>query len=399
MLLTRKNLLLFGQRGVVNPARIGAAATGRLAAFNREPRARGGGDGGAGGAGKGANGRYGADLEAKKDHHDVPERGDTEKKGGLFHLRHVVGVMRQHKEKQHTEVGSSDDTSAQGGSRGADDPHGGDTSFAAGRFTTQAFETERSFELGSDRPPFTPNSPLSPTSPMSTRQDRESAFQRAQENGEGGGVGAAPGGLAPVGEASASGNGGSGINTPAEIESYSLGTPYDQLAAEPPIPEGMSQHLGGGDGEYDLDRDREWRKSFGAAGDASRHLRVEEDAPGAGSSSNRSNFLDFKDSKSGASAEGSSPSHPYPPLSVPEVQPPQHHHHTHPSSHSYSHSHPPTHVHGDSERARKGSATSRPGSAKSRGDSSVHAQSMGGEGQKRIDVSDYSIPMKVSADS
>ncbi|PVF93528.1 hypothetical protein CPB86DRAFT_790034 [Serendipita vermifera] len=232
---------------------------------------------------------------------------------------------------------------------------------------------------------------------MSSRQERESAFRRtAPEN-------RVLGGLAPVNEHSATPlNGSSGINTPAGIESYDLGAPYDEHANAAPIPEGMSQDLGAG--EYDVDREKEW-KSFGSAGDAARghtagdHLRVERDAPGADSST-PSNFLDFKDSKSGmsgTSGELSSPSpHPYPPPPLPKVE----QHHAHPSSHS---SHPPIHAYGVSEDglgARRGSDTSnknanasRPSSAKSRGGSSAQPRSMG-EGQKRIDLSDYSIPMK-----
>ncbi|CAG8759893.1 3866_t:CDS:2, partial [Acaulospora colombiana] len=176
-----------------------------------------------------------------------------------------------------------------------DDQYQGDTSFAAGRFTTQAFETERSFEWGSERPPFDPNSPTSPTSPVSMSSRQEAAFRRTAPESRTPG-----GGLAPVHEGTAPGtNGGSGINTPAGIESLSLGAPLDEHAIAAPIPEGMSQDLGVG--EYDVDREKEW-KSFGAAGDAARggHLQVDRDAHGA-ESSVPSNFLDFKDTRSGVS--------------------------------------------------------------------------------------------------
>jgi hypothetical protein len=255
ILLTRKNLLLFGQRGIVNPAKIGLAATGRL------PPQRKAEEGGGGGGGAGAGG-----LEKK----------------GRFNFRDVVGGgigFRQNKPGADGKHDIPEDSTGEA----SDDYHRrrgggqGDTSIAAGRFTTQAFETERSFDVGSNRAPFSPV-----TGPTDT--DRTGATE-----GKTSGI--------PMGEE----------------QSYGYGYGY-RGGLDRGIPEGMSRDLESR-GEYDVDikreREREWN-SFGSVQRPSTNnddgvLKAGVSRGGHTSSSGSetrpdvsrlSNFLEMKDSGS-----------------------------------------------------------------------------------------------------
>ncbi|KAG8818285.1 hypothetical protein FRC17_010884 [Serendipita sp. 399] len=242
MLLTRKNLLLFGQRGVVNPARIGPAAQARLNAMqarmnrqNNRPRDNNNdgddgeadvgmrriganlGDGdalAAAGAGRGEVGDGTKMRRISEEQMEGPggmiSEKNAQKRGSLSgRIRAVVGLSaltghyspdgnsqrRPSSAKSKEREESTDDTTS--GEQQQQQQHhahrfgfgfghrnttnvtvdnnnqkkrneeeiGGDTSFVAGGFTTGAFETERSFELGSAHLPSTIHSPTSPTSP------------------------------------------------------------------------------------------------------------------------------------------------------------------------------------------------------------------------------------------
>ncbi|KIM24225.1 hypothetical protein M408DRAFT_242992 [Serendipita vermifera MAFF 305830] len=335
ILLTRKNLLLFGQRGVVNPAKIGLAATGRLPRQNGD--AAGGGGPGAAGAGR---------LNA----------GQAEKR--RFHF-HNIGHHKQAAAGKHAGGAggpagdvSTDDTTS-GERRSPLSP--GNTSFAAGRFTTQAYETERSFDVGSGPMPFSPN-----TAGTDTRDTMMS------------------------------------IKGPRYYQPGELGV-------DSGIPEGMSYDLGSR-GEYDVERDAAAHLSVPVMGTIPIGMLGPDGALHGVSSgqstqadvSNPSNFLEMKDSRSNPGPQ--EPLHDIPlyPPPQPRIQPPSHQQPTYtearrpsatysegrrPSATSYPEGRRPS---AGTIRTAEGS---RPDSAKSKAGSSIH-------GRKSGDVSDYSVPMK-----
>jgi hypothetical protein len=115
MLMTRKNLLLFGQRGVINPAKIKSVATGRLA--NR----------GNFGSGPGSPSR-GMDGFEMKIQACFDIRGKLEHSGDNLTSETIQNQ------------------------------NPGDMTDPAGKFTTKAFQAERRFEVGSAEIPYTATS-------------------------------------------------------------------------------------------------------------------------------------------------------------------------------------------------------------------------------------------------
>ena len=350
ILFTRKNLLLFGQRGVVNPAKIAPAAAARLAQRNqREP--------------------------------PPAPTGPQEKR--RFNFANLTGHKNPHAHTNGKRVdageNSTDETS---GERERRRTHGGggqgDTSFAAGRFTTQAFETERSFDLGSGG------------SPYGRGGHRQFTGMDATETGQ-------------------TSSGGVSAGTAAFGKHDGYG-----------IPEGMSHDLGSR-GEYDLERSGEG--GLPMMGSIPIGLLAPPGGPGAGSAgqtvssgletqgdtSHPSNFLEMKDSRSNPGQPEPEPTPPaplYPPQPAPPTHAPpaptpaqqQQHYYAEgrrPSASTVRTAHEGSRPNSAKSRTGPTHDASRPGSAKSRAGSSYGGRRSGDAATAAVD--DYSVPMKVSS--
>ena len=334
ILLTRKNLLLFGQRGVVNPARIGPAATRRLPPPN---------DHNTGGAGV----------------------VDGVEKRGRFHLRGVGFGIRAHKHAEGSKRETTEESTGQTSDNYRRTHEQGETSFLADRFTTQAYFTERSFDVGSNRAPFSPvigptdtdNTKSTPTGIVTDEKRSDNyGYGYGQELGEGGG-----------------------------------------------IPEGMSGNFGTGS-EYDMDRNREPRsrgveQQSSTTADGNPSVGMLDVAIGRGGQTT-SNRQETQAANAGGSNLEMKDPRPnlglLEPLDPPQYPPPSH---PPPNLHSHSPSQtqsplPPLQqqLYADSRRGSAGTGKnvggSRPNSAKSRAGSSVHQR-------PSAEMTDYSIPMKV----
>lgn len=401
ILWTRKNLLLFGQRGVVNPAKIGPAATGRaqrLQALEAKKNARRKPEGDpednvgvkriqpSTGAEEEevVEGPGGMGNEKSPNGHRRGSSSSGNERKGRFGIRHFIGLAplqigsskeggrRNSTSKAGPDQGSStNDTStdgigplspisARGGNRSA--RNGGDTSFAAGGFTTGAFESERSFELGSTGvlpPPLgTASGPSSPSTPISVPAaagyshplvvggGRMSTVAEMSQTGTGGVRSHADVAGAEAGEESSAGDIVYAFGSREPTDAYGYGDELEQQHAirtgasfsgllpadsTPPttmsmqlddgvVPEGMSRDLGALAAEYDIDIEREKERkglqrqlgAYSFGGSPSQHDKVARlevpghghgDAPGA-QISNRSDFLDLERSTPGHSSAG-----------------------------------------------------------------------------------------------